>query len=468
MAAAAIAVVSGACSSGGDDTATRQVRVDHSSDEYPSFVLQNFPEKVSVHRGDTVEFKQTWTGEPHTVTGGTSVSDKVRSGAAWIDFFDAFETMASSGVELPNPEDPGDATFGDFSKAFQGAKDAELREKGTSAYATLVAQDIGLPALDASSTRPFGEIVKIVEDESEKYFSTLGSAFGDDDQLAQNISQPCYLDTGEPPEDQDTPCEDGDQDQPEFDGRQSFYNSGVLPYEGEQGNKFTVKVADDAELGSYLFYCAIHGPQQRSEIEIVEHDAEIPSQSDVNRLIRSQTEEVTAPLDEIQADAEKDLRITPAGAEDEIEGPFAGLPGRGYSGINEFLPKEISVKVGKPITWKMMGADHSISFDVPKYFPIVEFLKDGTVRINPKMDETAGGAIAYEPPEDEEADDPARGEDGIVRHDGGTYDGTGFWSSGLIGAQPYLEYTMKITKPGTYAYACLLHPAMVGRIKVTA
>ena len=32
------------------------------------------------------------------------------------------------------------------------------------------------------------------------------------------------------------------------------------------------------------------------------------------------------------------------------------------------------------------GPDHTISFNVPKYFPIMEFLKDGTVRINPKLD----------------------------------------------------------------------------------
>ena len=458
FAAAVLALLAGACGTGGQDTATRQVLVDHSSDQFASFALMNFPGKVTVHRGDLVEFKQTWTGEPHTVTGGTAVTELVRDGAAWIDLFDSYSQLVQQGAALPNPEDPGDATFGDFSRGLQGAKDTELRDKATNAYTALVAKNIGLPALDPTSTRPFAEIGQIVDTESEKYFQNLGSAFDDKtDQLAQNLGQPCYLDKGTAPDDPGTPCADKEQQQPEFNGRQTFYNSGVLPYQGPRGNEFKVKVADDATPGSYLFYCAIHGPQQRSEIDIVDDNVPIPSQSEVNREIQKGIQAVTAPLEKIQRDAEDDLKVTLPGSEDPIEGPFAGLPGGDHTAINEFLPKQITVKAGQPITWKMMGADHTISFQVPKYFPIVEFLKSGTVRVNPKMDKPAGGAVAYAPP----------GDDGIIRHDGGTYDGTGFWSSGLVGAEPYLEYTMRITKPGTYAYACLLHPAMIGHIKVT-
>ena len=29
--------------------------------------------------------------------------------------------------------------------------------------------------------------------------------------------------------------------------------------------------------------------------------------------------------------------------------------------------------------------------------------------------------------------------------DGGTYDGSGFWSSGLVGAEPHLRYTVRIS-----------------------
>ena len=32
--------------------------------------------------------------------------------------------------------------------------------------------------------------------------------------------------------------------------------------------------------------------------------------------------------------------------------------------------------------------------------------------------------------------------------------------------QGYVEYTMRISEPGTYRYACLLHPPMVGTVVV--
>src|SRR6185503_174980 len=115
--------------------------------------------------------------------------------------------------------------------------------------------------------------------------------------------------------------------------------------------------------------------------------------------------------------------------------------------------------VGAPITWKMMGSDHTISFNPPKYFPPIEFRKDGTVRFNPKLEPPAGGAKEYKSPDGPPPEEPPS-------FDGGTYDGKGFWSSGLIGGEPYLEYTMRISKAGTYSFACLLHPPMVGTLVV--
>jgi plastocyanin len=457
--ASLVAMLLGACSDGGGGGTTRQVLVDYSSDEYGSFALFNFPEKVTVRQGDTVEFKQTWTGEPHTVTGGTVVSEKIAGAQTWIDFFDSFEALLPTGA-VPNPEDPGDATAGDLAKGLAAASDTKSRDAFTKAYDDLRTSGVPLPALDPTSTQPFSELVTIVEEESDKIFSDMPSAFDDDDNLAQNVGQPCFLTKGLPPEDTKKPCSKAEQRQPEFTGRQSFYNSGVIPYEGKNGNTFEVKISDDAKPGSYSFLCAVHGFLQKTEVEIVAADATIPSQAEVNRQIRSGTKAVTDVLDKIQRSAEQEGKITPPGSDEAIEGPFAGLPGEDHTAIDEFVPKKMTVKAGEPITWKMMGSDHTISFNVPRYFPIMEFLKDGTVRINPKLQPAAGGAVPYEPPEDET--------DAVPKHDGGTFDGTGFWSSGLIGGEPYLEYTMTISKPGTYAYACLLHPPMVGSIKVTA
>jgi hypothetical protein len=104
----------------------------------------------------------------------------------------------------------------------------------------------------------------------------------------------------------------------------------------------------------------------------------------------------------------------------------------------------------------MFGA-HSISFDVPEYFPIYERLEDGTVRANEGVYLPAGGAPVLE-----ETDSP----DPIVV-DGGTWDGSGFWSSGVLYSDAYVEYTLRFANPGTYRYACLIHPPMVGTVTVT-
>ena len=54
----------GACGTAGGGE--RSVFVDYSHDEFASFMIANFPEKVTIAAGDTVVFKQVWTGEPHT------------------------------------------------------------------------------------------------------------------------------------------------------------------------------------------------------------------------------------------------------------------------------------------------------------------------------------------------------------------------------------------------------------------
>jgi plastocyanin len=121
------------------------------------------------------------------------------------------------------------------------------------------------------------------------------------------------------------------------------------------------------------------------------------------------------------------------------------------------VPKAITADVGEPVTWKIMGADHTITFDVPKYFPIIRFADDGEISMNPRLQKPAGGSPKIGEPEEEE----------ILEVDGGTYDGTGFYSSGLFGGEPYAEYTLRFSEPGTYKYACLLHPPMVGTVEVT-
>jgi plastocyanin len=283
------------------------------------------------------------------------------------------------------------------------------------------------------------------------------SAFDEDDSISQNVGQPCFKRTGGLPLDAATPCTKAQQEQPAFDGKQSVYNSGVIRYEGVRGNTFKVKLADDIKPGTYYFYCAVHGFGQITELNVKAKNAKVESAAEVARRGRAEAEKALKPLAKIYRQVVRTGKVTLG--DDKLSAPFAGLYAEGadHTLVNEFLPRRITAKVNEPITWTMLGSDHTISFDVPKYFPIVEFDTPKGVRMNPRLKRAAGGAA--EPPEQEGM--------GVFEVDGGTYDGTGFWSSGLIGADPYAKYTLRISKPGTYAYACLIHPPMIGQVVVT-
>ena len=101
-----LTLVGGSCG-GSDGGAQRTVFVDFTSDEFASSLFLNAPTKLAVKPGTTIVFRKTWTGEPHTVTGGTLANDALQDGKVWLDFFQAFDALAGAGVKLPDPENPG-------------------------------------------------------------------------------------------------------------------------------------------------------------------------------------------------------------------------------------------------------------------------------------------------------------------------------------------------------------------------
>jgi plastocyanin len=438
------------------------VLVDFSSDRYGSLFLYNFPKKIVVRPGTTLVFRQTWTGEPHTVTGGTAVAGMVRVTKLLLDSFATFDYLRASNAALPDPDNPAEAKtkLADFATELKRAVPQDRREHFIKTWNDLRKEGMRLPDLDKPGDVTFGDATKALQEEANKAFEALPSAFDRSVAVTQNVGQACYLREGLPPKDITKPCAKSQQVQPAFDGKNSFYNSGIIRYEGQGGNTFRVPLSKDIRPGKYTFFCAFHGPQQSTEVE-VRANAAVPSQEEISREARKEIDAVTKRLDEVWADA-ADGRITlPAGdKKTTVSGPFAGLfsPKEDYAAINAFVPDKLTVKAGAPITWKVTGREHTISFGVPKYFPPVEFLKDGTVRFNPKLIPPAGGAP--KPPEQQGP--------GVLKIDGGTYGGNGFWSSGLMSpSDPYGEYTLRISKPGTYRYACLLHPPMVGTVVVT-
>lgn len=399
---------------------TRTVLVDYRHDETETSLFDYFPKKVSVRPGDTIEFKQAWTGEPHSVTFGRIVDPVLGP------IINLVKRIESTG-EIPK-EEP---------KEFEA---------------------FNLP------------------------FAFDGGDEDDGDSLSQQAAQPCYVPAVDTwPGDVNTPCPRAEQ--PAFTGRDAIYSSGLIPYEGVGGNTFKVPIAADAEPGTYGYYCNVHGPLQYGQVEVVAKGEEIPSARFTARKAREEAESRAKVMVANHKAAKEGKPVV--GGEPGAEEKFVtkgkriiGVPNPFFHDkkiihgiINEFVPRDDKAKVGQKVTWTFAGT-HTISFNVPKYFPVFTIAENGRVEYNSKASEPAGWPGPPKPPEAEGGDHGGgEGAEGDreppdpVKIDAGTWDGRGFRSTGLDypdGA----EFSVTFTRSGTYAFACLIHPSMVGKIVI--
>jgi plastocyanin len=335
-----VAVVLGACGNGGGGSASgpsngggasRRVLVDYKHDRFAASFFSFFPKRVKVHAGDTVEFRQYWSGEPHTVTMGTAIDEL---GKGFWDIIDP--AFAGEDVEIPEGEVEGEAEF-------------------------------------------FEKIPFLADEETLKPI--------------QAAAQPCYLDEGTPDfSDIDKPCPQ--REQPAFNGRQSYYNSGFIPFQGNRGNTFELPLSDDIAPGSYHYYCNWHFVGMSGVVEVVPDDEAIPSQDAVNRAARAEVEDDIGLLqrmfDAVQRGPSSPEPLVGVAIPEDLEQQHPLF----HAGIDEFVPSTVEARVGKPVTWTFAGG-HNIAFNVPKYFPVFEVKKDGTVTI----DKRAFEAVKWPAPE---------------------------------------------------------------------
>lgn len=273
----------------------------------------------------------------------------------------------------------------------------------------------------------------------------------------QNAAQPCFLATGAPPTDQQgTPCPKTAQ--PAFDGRQTYYNSGFLP-----GDKnFTVKLADDIAPGTYHFYCNLHGPEMSGSIVVKDKGSAIPSASEVAQAGKSQLDDMANKLLPAYQQAKAGKALVP--------GNLGGYGAQDVQSalINEFIPATIDAKVGQKVSWTFIGP-HTITFNAPPDAQQPYAVSgDGAMHLNQKAFAPVGGPGAPQGPPP--SGPPSSGPPTPKVIDGGTYDGSGFRSSGLFLSFPpdsLLGYSLTFTKPGTYSYVCLIHPGMGGVVNVS-
>jgi plastocyanin len=410
---------------------TRRVQIDATPADFAGAAILYFPDQVTVRPGDTVNFKQVFTGEPHSVTMGTLIDEVIP------------EARRLGGQEPP----------------------PDLLDKFES-----------LPVM-------------------------LPEGPGDANQVAIN---PCFVESGPLPAYASQPCPN--KGQPAFNGRQSYYSSGYLPPDED----FNVQLSDDINRGNYSYYCNLHGPLMSGIIKVVGKRERIPSQSQVERQARQQIDRAYAP-------ARKAFEEARSG-----RAPFANLAGYGsqespLASILEFIPKPTRARVGQKATWVFFGP-HTISFNpTSAASPFIKKAPDGTYHINEATAAPAGGpgqpllgggggpqatgspnasptgspratptgsptttpagsrtATPTGSPTTTPTASPGTGvPSGLPRPteiNGSRFSGSGFRSSGLVLSFPPEElfsYSLTFTRPGTFNYVCLIHPAMTGSIEVT-
>jgi plastocyanin len=145
----------------------------------------------------------------------------------------------------------------------------------------------------------------------------------------------------------------------------------------------------------------------------------------------------------------------------------SGDPNIQNAQINQFGPPNISVPVGGSVTWLIVGP-HTISFNAPASAEVVlAKAPDGSAHVNPQTAAPAGGP-GQPPPPTTSGPPPTGPPPPPTVVNAGSWDGTGFHSSGIFLSFPpdLYAYKLSFTKAGSYAYQCLIHPGMKGTVKV--
>lgn len=370
-----LALATAACNTGTttDGAQAVGVNVDWDDEDLNTAFFAYFPARLTVHPGDTLEFTAADTGEPHTVTFGTKISQAVELAA-----------------QYPPPAEPPRAVGHQMEKL----------------------------------TKPFPEL--------------LPEGPGDANQTA---AQPCFLASGNPPK--DGGCDPADQEQPEFTGTESFYNSGWI----EPDATFSLTVSADAQPGTYGYFCLLHTLGMTGQVEVVAAGADADTADEVEAAAETEAEEAIGKLQ--SAVEAVDLPEGSVSAGVVSEDVQHGL-------VAQFEPAEISVDAGGSVTWTVFGP-HTVSFNAPQdATPLLSKAPDGSVHLNPKSVAPAGTqGVAPGPPPKK----PVKL---------GALEGDAFFSSGIILSFPPELVSVKLTfdLAGTYEYACLIHPDMEGTVTV--
>jgi plastocyanin len=242
------------------------------------------------------------------------------------------------------------------------------------------------------------------------------------------------------------------------------------------GDVYNVKLASNVKPGTYRYYCTLHTVQMQGAITVVPSGDKAPTAAENKATGDAELQKgisALQPAVDAVKDAPVDKALAGVGTE-EAEGASANI----------FGPPIATIPVGGSVNWTIFGP-HTISFNPPDDLePFITRAPDGLVHLNPKTFPPAGGGVPQpQPPGGDQGGGGGGGSTTTTAAvttttsgapppptvvDGGSYNGTGYYSTGLyLSFPPELSaYKMTFTKAGTYSYECLLHPGMAGAVKV--
>jgi len=227
-----------------------------------------------------------------------------------------------------------------------------------------------------------------------------------------------------------------------YDGA-GYQNSGLPPEDPKAAAKFGYSLTF-IKAGTYPYMCIVHGPAMSGTVVVKERVIGSPAST----ARQGQTEQ-TATISAGQKAWAAWKTERQGGA---VVVPMIGDPKAGFS-LLRFSRRPLVIPVGTTVTWVMRDVFeiHTVTFlgkEKPPEFVIPEPQPQGPPKLlmNPKV---------------------------TVPTPTKTYDGTGPVNSGIlfppgIPGNPPTSFSLTFTKPGTYAYACIVHilEGMVGTVIV--
>jgi plastocyanin len=206
-----------------------------------------------------------------------------------------------------------------------------------------------------------------------------------------------------------------------------------------------------------MFICLLHRAGMTGQITVVEKSKPLPTADQVKQ---SGAQELDKLVKTLQPAFDQLAKATPSNA---LAGNLTEAAQN--AGVSAFGPKDISIPVGGTVTWTVLGP-HTISFNTPEDAKSLKAkAPDGTIHLNPKAGAPANSPGQPLPPPNAA---PAKPGSPPTLINAGSWDGSGFHSSGVIVSIPpdLFAYQLAFTKAGTYQFKCLIHDNMEGTVKV--